>query len=115
MDGQLAKQEALQHLGKGQLFLLKVLDQSVYVFALKGTDPATLRRQMRSHDLGDLPSPSDPYYEALRTATVTVITDLSQVQAEHRDWLPHLCAPFEEYINWIDPTVAECIDISAQA
>lgn len=108
----MTKEEALEHLGQGQLFLLTILELPYYVFALKDSTPDELRRWMSYEDLGDVPSPSDPYYAAIPNATVTTIHSLDEVPVEHRKWLPYLFSPFEDYVNWIDPTVTECIELS---
>ncbi len=106
----LISKEALRHLQQGQLFLLTILDRKFYVFAPKGSTPEALRAEMTQHDLGDVP---DRCYPEIPNAAVTEIQSLDQISEQnHLGWLPYLFGPFGDYVNCIDPTVKECLELA---
>lgn len=107
-----SKEEALRHLQQGQLFLLTILDRKFYVFAPKGATPEALRAEMTQHDLGDVPNRC---YGEIPNAAVTEIQSLDQIsEQKHFGWLPYLFGPFGDYVNWIDPTVKECVELASE-
>ncbi len=110
MSNLISKEEALRHLQQGQLFLLTILDRKFYVFAPKGSTPEALRAEMGWHDLGDAP---DRCYGEIPNAAVMEIQSLDQIsEQKHLGWLPYLFEPFGDYVNWIDPTVKECLEMN---